>query len=279
MKQGRYLDMSEETYHSDPCDSPSLSRGVIKDLVMSCPAKAWWNHPRLNPNFIPKTKDIFDLGHASHDLFLRGLDNACVIDAPDWRTKEAKEKRDQARMEGKYPLLKHQHESVAAMVEVAHRELYGYLGVRMEEGQSEVSYIWREQDLWMRVRLDWEGDGLIIDYKSTGTSSNPEDYTNIVTSTGLDIQAAFYPRGVHAVTGKDKPFLFFVQECTPPFLCSVIELDAMFGEMGQQKVDKGIRLWKRCLETNTWPGYTSKVYTVEPRPYHLASWEQRMNTI
>lgn len=279
MKPGRYV-MNEEEYHLDPCEIPSLSRGTIKDLVLSCPAKAWWNHPKLNPNYKPTVKDIFDVGHAAHALFLQGLDSAWIVDAPDWRSKEARESKVRAREAGKYPLLIGQHQNVKAMVEVANEELWKYLGVTIADGESEVTYIWNERETWMRVRVDWiKRSHFILDYKSTGTSSNPEEYSNIAGNTGLDIQDAFYCRGVNAVDREEHDFIFMVQETTAPYICSFIRLSPVFKDMGEQKVEKGIRIWKRCMETGIWPGYTNEIYMVEPRPWTLASWEQKQASL
>ena len=276
MKTGRLV-LTEEEYHSDPSEIPSLSRGVIKDLVMSCPLKAWFNHPKLNPDYKPKVKEAFDLGHAAHALFLQGLDHAWVVDAPDWRKAEAKEARDRARECGKYPLLAEQYQNVKAMADKAHEELWNYLGVAIPDGDAEVSYLWNEGPTWMRARLDWIKRGhFILDYKTTGTSSNPDEYSNIAGNTGLDIQDAFYTRSVHHVDGEDLPMIFMVQECSPPFICSFIQLDSMFKEMGESKVQKGIKIWERCMKTGIWPGYTNKVETIEAKPWALASWEQRL---
>jgi hypothetical protein len=276
MNQGCHR-ISEEAYLADPCEFPSLSRGTIKNLVMSCPARAWANHPKLNPNYKPVFKEVFDLGHAAHALFLQGIDNAWIIDAPDWRTKEAKEARTRAREADKYPLLIEQYQNVKAMVEVANEQLWNRLGMTIADGESEVAYIWKEGNIWMRIRLDWinRKERLILDYKTTGSSSNPEEYSNIAGNTGLDIQDAFYRRGVFAVESLDCDFIFMVQECQPPYICSFIRLDEMFKDMGEQKVAKGIRLWEKCLKANHWPGYTEQVYTIEAKPWALSSWEQR----
>lgn len=280
MNTGSYR-ISEEEYHADPCEYPSLSRGIIKDLVMSCPARAWVNHPKLNPNYKAKEREIFDLGHAAHALFLQGIDNAWIIDAPDWKKKETKEARDRARDAGKYPILIDKYKDIKAMVEVANEQIWNYLGLTIEDGESEVSYIWKEGELWMRIRLDWitRKNRLILDYKTTGASSNPEEYSNIAGNTGLDIQDAFYRRGVYAVEKEEYDFIFMVQECQPPYICSFIRLDEMFKDMGEQKVAKGIRLWEKCLKANHWPGYTEHIYTIEPKPWALASWEQRQASL
>lgn len=275
---GKYP-LTNEEYHADNlCEVPTLSRGTIKRLVLGCPAKAWVNHPRLNPNFKPEEKDAFDLGKAAHALFLEGLDNAMVFNFPNWKTNEAKDAKSEARKMGKTPLLVDQYTNIKAMVEVANEELRKELGLSITEGESEGSYIWNEGETWMKIRPDWIGQ-IILDYKTTGASSNPEDYSNIAGNTGLDIQDAFYRRGIYAVSREEKPFIFMVQETEAPYICSFIELDSLFKEMGEQKVHKGINLWKQCMKSGIWPGYTRGIYTLEPKPWTLSSWEQRQASL
>ena len=94
-----------ERYHRDPSDRPALTAGTIKTLLAYSPWHAWHNHPRLNPEWAPTYEAKFDLGTAAHALLLQGEDVAQWIDADDWRTKAARDERDQARKEGKVPLL------------------------------------------------------------------------------------------------------------------------------------------------------------------------------
>jgi hypothetical protein len=47
----------------------------------------------------------------------------------------------------------------------------------------------------------------------------------------------------------------------------------MYADMGNQKVERGIKVWRECLKSGVWPGYPQTIYTVEPMPWNLASWE------
>lgn len=279
---GRYL-IDERDYHLDnQTATPSLSRSIIKTLASSCPLRAWYEHPRLNPNYVAEERKIFDIGHASHSLLLEGIDRMAAIEADTWQTKAAKEARDEARKNGKIPVLAKQAENIIAMTSAAIKYLadseLGILDLR-GEGESETSYYWEENGTWMRIRPDWINHErtLILDYKSTGSSADPEKYQQIASQTGLDIQDAFYRRGVKAVDGTRPQMVFLVQEIEPPYLCSLVSMDMMFREMGHQKVEKGIKIWRDCLSSNRWPGYTSDIRIIEPKPWALAEWEQRLN--
>lgn len=269
--------MSSEDYHADSLPPvPTLSRGVIKDLL-DCPMRAYWNHPRLNPKFEPKVADKFDLGKAAHSLFLEGIDNAVIIDAPDYKTKAAQEAKIAARKANKTPLLVSQYNEVKLMVEMAHEALWITLGLKIEEGESERSYYWKENETWMKIRPDWftSKKPLCLDYKTTGLYADPKAYSTIVSATGLDIQKAFYCRGIMAVERVDPFFYFLVQETDAPYLCTFIKLDPLFEEMGEQKVHRGIKLWRESMESGVWPGYGAGIQIVEPQAWQLTKWEEK----
>jgi hypothetical protein len=284
-KPGIY-NISNEEYHKDPCPEPALTRSGIKDILYKSPLHAWHNNPRLNPNF--KRDDgngKFDPGTVSHDLLLEGLYRCAIIDAEDWRTKAAQETRKIARLEGKTPLLKHQYEEASLMVKAAESQIYGCkeLGITnlKAEGDAEWSYIWQEDGLWLKVRPDWisKDRALILDYKTTGMSANPLDLPRHIIAMSYDIQSVLYQRGVNAVEKTDPRFIFIFQETAEPYLCSFIELPELLIDMGKQKVENGIFLWKECMATGNWFGYPNKVMKVEAPQWAMNDWLYRNQKI
>jgi len=281
-KPGCYK-IEQREYHADPVCEPSLSRGIIMDLLFRSPAHARINHPRLNPDYKEKENGKFDIGKAAHSLFLEGIDNTEIVDAPDWKTKAAREAREEARKNDKTPLLSHEFMKANIMVakaQVALRdsELVGIF----DDGDAEMTYIWQEGPTWCRALVDKisKDREFILDYKTTGTSANPEDFIRQILNHGYDIQAAFYSRGVSAVLqdGTMPKFIFLVQEDQPPYLCSFIALSPAFQEMANQKVIRGLDLWRNCMASGEWPGYPSRICWVEPPAYSL-NWEMRATFI
>lgn len=277
--------ISHADYHADPAPVPSLSRSTITDLLYASPAHAAFNHPRLNAQFKPSDDEKFDLGTAAHELLLAPADNIVVVEASDWRTKEARAEREKARMQGKTPLLREQWEAAQKMVKSVAEQIQGCkeLGIDsfVADGQTELSFFWQEEETWLRVRPDWirEDSLLVLDYKTTTGSANPEDIARTIVSMGYDIQAAFYIRGVKAVKGVEPKFIFVFQETREPYLCSFVGLPPEFMEMAKQKVEYGIFLWRECMRNNYWPGYPQQVAWVMPPTWALASWEQRAQNI
>lgn len=283
-KPGVYK-LSSEEYHADPCPVASLSRSTIKDLLFRSPAHAAYNHPRLNLDYKEEVADKFDKGTAAHSLLLEGSDNIEVIEADDWRTKEAKSLRDVARKAGKTPLLKHQYEETKVMVIEAMRQIRGCpeLGISSldEDGEAELSYVWQEEKNWLRVRPDWISSDkkLILDLKFTGVDANPSQLSRQVITMGYSIQAALYSRGVKALEGIVPHFVFIFVETAEPYLCSFVGLTPSFMEMGIQQVEFGKHIWEECMNTGKWIGYPNKVCWLEPPPWALASWDGRSSKI
>lgn len=265
---GIWSDVPESDYHQDPTDEPSLSASVIKVLLAQSPLHAWTKHPRLNPNYRQTVSRSFDLGTTSHDLFLRGIDNVAVGPFADWRTKEAKAHREAARAPGLIPILEKDWQRTQDLVSAVRDQL----AVRddkpplFDAGKPEQTIVWREKGVLCRARLDWLHDSLacIDDLKSTGVSGNPHDYgRRTFWSIGCDIQSRLYQRGIKAITGVEPAFRFAVVESQAPFCLSVLDLAPSAIELADHKIDAALEIWKRCLETDSWPGYPSGVASVE----------------
>ncbi len=283
-KPGIY-EMSLEEYHQDPAPVPSFSRSVAKDLLYKSPAHAWFNHPRLNPAYKDEVSEKFDFGSAAHELLLQPADNIAVIDADDWRTKAAKEEREEARKDGKTPLLTHQYEKVKRVIVETERQIIGCseLGISdlMVDGKAELSYFWQEGDTWLKCRPDWisADKKLILDFKFTEQSANPSEIARHIISMGYDIQNALYVRGAKAINGIEPKFVFVFVELSEPYLCSFIGLPPEFLAMGKSKIEYGIHIWETCISINVWPGYPSRIAWVDCPPWAITAWESRASEL
>lgn len=288
-KPGIYK-LNDEEYHADPCEAPSLSRGIIHTLITSTPAHARFQHPRLNPLWAPEEKTLFDLGKAAHALLLQGEGIAEVCDFPTWKSNKAKEAREEARLAGKVPLLIHQYEDTLLMVKSAREQIAASdLPVKdlLTEGDAELAYIWQEGEAWLRVKPDFishkkvcDARKLVLDYKTTGETADPASFVKSAIGKAYDIQVSLYKRGIQAVEGGKPPrFVFMIQENYPPFLMSFICLDHATQEMGKQKVEIGKAIWEKCLYLNEWPGYSKRIATAECPTWAMSQWEDKSATL
>lgn len=270
-------DMPAAAYHADPCEQPSLSASVAALLCQRSPKHAWAAHPRLNPAHERVDKQVFDVGTASHAMLLQGEDICEPVDAPDWRTKVAREARDAIRERGKIPLLLDQWERVREMVAAVRPqlELVDAAPPLLAAGKAEQTLVWQERGVTCRARLDWLHDDrrAIDDLKSTSRSAHPADWArSSLWGIGADIQAAFYRRGLRALTGADADFRWCVVETAPPYAVSVISLSQSALALANDKVNWAITTWGECLRSGNWPAYGTEVAYAEAPPWEEARW-------
>jgi hypothetical protein len=252
---GAYPDMPTAVYHADPVDGGSLSStGARMLLAPSCPAKfRWWAD---NPQ--PPKRD-FDYGHAAHGEVLGIGDQLVVVDAADWRTKDAKAARDEAYANGDVPILTAEWEQVQAMAtQVREHPVAGRLLSPDRGGQAELSLFWFDDlfGVWRRARLDWFVDRFIVDYK-TARAIDDESASRAMAEYFYHQQLDWYRAGTQAVglAGDDCAGLLVLQEKTPPYLVRVVRPDARAMRAAADRNRKALDVYATCQATGEWPGY------------------------
>lgn len=257
---GVYPDLTAEEYHADPVPGGSLSStGARRLLPPSCPAL--FRHEQDTPQ---KPRRTFELGHAAHRLVLGDGPDVITVDYDDWRTKAAREARDEIRAAGAVPLLQHEGEELAAMANALRAHpIAGPLFIP-GTGQAEVSLFWQDNraGTWLRARPDWvkgraPGGRLILaDYK-TCRSAAPDAIERDVHAYGYHQQAAWYLDGIHALGLGDytAQFVFVFQEKTAPYLITVCAIDDMTLRIGAAKNRRALTAYQQCRESGVWPGY------------------------
>lgn len=280
MSHGLHFDMPAAQYHADPCEHPSLTQSIAGIIWHRTPLHGWMAHPRLNPDCNPFQSDAFDFGSAAHSLILEGDESRFVeINADDWRTKAAKEQRDEARDGGMIPLLSKDFSKLFAMRDaaaafIADSELAGIF----DDGNAEVTAI-AHDDIWMRGRFDFltTDRRIVLDYKTVGRSANPESFLrSSVFQFGYDIQAAMYLH-LNQLTGgpEDAKFVWLAQETEAPYACSLMGASPSLVETGQRKLSSVIDTWTECLLTGEWPGYANRIAWLEAPAWELSKVEER----
>jgi hypothetical protein len=275
-------DIPADDYHADPCPEPSLSASIAKIMIDQSPWHGWTEHPRLNPNFSRDDDEKFDRGRVAHQVMLEGEANVEIIEANDWRKKEAIEAKEAAKALGKTPLLAKHWDAVVAMVAAARRQL-----AAMEEaddraaftnGKPEQTIVWREGKVWCRALLDWlpNAGRIFHDLKTTGASANPDAWGRTAYGIGADVQAGFYRRGIRAVLKIQNPeFRFKVIEASEPFALASIAFTPAALDLAERKALAAIELWRQCMETGEWPGYPKRTAYIDPPAYEEYRWLER----
>jgi len=281
----RLLEITDEQYHADPCEVPSLSSTIASIIVKHSPYHAWVAHPKLNPDHRPTSRQTYDLGTLAHSLLLTDGAGLRVIDMDNWRTNIAKDRRDVARSEGLTPVLRHQYDEAASMIAAAQQQLSQHddaADLLSADTLTEVPIAWTETTddgvTHHRAKLDNvlvcdDGSLYVWDYKTTAGTANPHEWVKRAFDHGCDIQAAYYSRGLSALTGVSLDrirFRFVVQERAEPWALSVVALDPPAAGVGVAKMEHAIDTWRSCMLSGRWPGYSEHVVEVE-----APAWEQR----
>lgn len=278
-------------YHTDPCATPSLSASIAGVIDRQSPAHAAARHPRLEG--VPR-KDVrsLDSGSIIHAMVLQQADLFQVVDAKDWRTKAAKERRAAIRADRKTPILVHDQEILSLAAKVGRERLAELCLLPEDTDRSDVrvyrecSIFWVEPSssgpVQCRSRLDalWlEGpdpsrptSATILDLK-TSRSAHPDACRGHVEAYGYAIQQAAYVRAVEAafpsVRGRVSFVLAFL-EIVHPYVVLAARLSTAFADIGRAKWERAVNTWGRCLSRNEWPAYAPGIVTLEPPSWLLA---------
>ena len=276
------FDMDSETYHADPCPTPSLSAGMINDILVA-PAKCWENSKRLNQDWQPPEKqEKFSIGSVSHLMFLEphAVDERVVVvrgktkdgkPSAGYASQDAKEQRDAAFAAGKTPILPEQ----LAEIHKARDAFFAHAFVRQafDGGRFEQSLFWRHPiyGFWCRERPDFLADSIshMNDYKATG-NADPRQFGRHAYRMGYHRRAAHYLQGVECVFGvKPDHYWFINQETKSPYLTSVCELDWQALEAGQAENDYAAGIFDDCLRRGDWYGYRDPLHREADRAFRV----------
>ena len=265
--EGVVEDLSDRVYHSDV---ETLSSTGARKILRS-PARFKWDLDHPSPY-----KRQFEIGHAAHTLILGTGSDIEVIDAPDWRANDARAAREQALACGKTPLLAKEFEQISALKEAAlAHEVVGPL-LHRDDLVREVSMFWLDGATGAACRArpdlataDWS---LLIDYKTT-VDASPAGFAKSLGNFWYHCQQAWYMDAVKHFTGRDPAFVFIAQEKTPPYLVGVYVVDQTAIELADAMNRKARLTWRRCTETDEWPGYTP-----EPTVVPLPAWSEKTLT-
>lgn len=279
-KPGLYFDVTAAAYHADPLPVASLTQSIAKILLAKSPLHAWHAHPRLNPDYQHDDATKFDIGNVAHKMLLGRGKEIVVLDHDDWRTKAAKEAREEAAATGKLAVLGKQAARADKMVQAAREQLdmRGLGHLFGNTGKSEVVAVWREGDTWLRQMIDWLSTDTLIfaDYKTTDESAAPDAVARKMVNDGWHIQGAMGERALRALAPQtERQFLFVVQEATVPYALTVVDVTGDALVIGRKMLDAAVGIWSRCMRADRWPGYPVEIVTPEFPGWAEQQWLDR----
>lgn len=213
---------------------------------------------------------------ADHLLF--GTEFPYVI-APydDWRTKEARQWRDDQNAAGIHVFKQETVTAVQTMVRTTkgHPAAHEIIAAgRSQVGLDAVVEI-QGQKLLLKGLLDWVSDTVltITDYKTTGDAS-PEAWGKHVVNMGYDAQAAWYLDLWRINTGEDLLFTWIVSESEPPHCTAVYSATDEILARGREINRRRLERYAQVLESGVWSGYPDDVQPLQA-PHWAVQKEQR----
>lgn len=262
--EGVVEDLPDRVYHSDV---ETLSSTGARKILRS-PARFKWDLDHPSPY-----KRQFEIGHAAHTMVLSAGAAIERIDADSYRTKDARHLREEALAEGKTPLLPREYDQVTDMYQAClDHPVVGKL-IERDDLVREASMFWLDGATGAACRArpdlataDWS---LLIDYKTT-VDASPVGFAKSLGNFWYHCQQSWYQDAVEHFTGISPMFVFIAQEKTPPYQVGIYELDPVAVEIAQAMNHKARTIWKTCVETGEWPGYTPNPVTIA-----LPAWAER----
>lgn len=268
LDMGIHPDVPDLVYHADPAIETSASASILRELYDRSPLHAFTAHPRLNPAVDRgETTDAMATGTILHALILGGPSPHRVLNFDSYRTDAAKKARAQAVEDGLVPILAHKMDDLypvadALRATLAHDHPEIWAALTDAETLREATLIWREDGTMCRCRFDALPPpryGATYDLKFTGLSAEPDEWSRKLLNDYL-FQASFYPRAVKALRGDEPEFRFICCETSPPYGVSIHAAAPDVQEIGARRVDRALAMWRECLRTGKWPGYTPLVH-------------------
>lgn len=273
-REGVVYGLPESEYHA-PKDELS-STGA--KLLLESPAK--FKYEVLDGNRVHRA--AFDLGTAVHTKVL-GV-GAGFIEYPgehltasgNVSTKAATVEWEQKqRAAGSIILTPAQAVQVDAMAESVLAHPTAKL-LFEKEGHSEVSVFDEYLGVKRRGRFDYlptEGN-IAVDLKTTMDASK-HGFASSAAKFKYHVQRAHYLDILRRSTGRDIGMLFVVVEKTAPYLTGVRKLNDQFVEMGEAEAMEAVDVFRRCMETGVWPGYSDEAEEITPPMYSIYDYQDR----
>ena len=287
--------MPEEVYHNDPTpeqaegfqEYTSLSSTVALAMIEKTPIEARMKINRLNPELEKKkNSDAINLGSMVHDKVLlkgNGKNLYEIVPFPDFRTSDAKERRDDLISRGIIPLAKNKKtEELLKSIDTMEARLHEQLAEHMEypglmsTGQGEQSGFYFDQEIgiWKRARFDWLDEkysDIIWDYKTT--SLELDQWINNDLWKEKYIQAPHYKSVYNGITGQKNKFGFIVQRSVDPFIVAVVVIDESYLDMVSDRYKVAETKFVECLKTGKWAGGSRFTQHSCPPPWIVNKWE------
>lgn len=262
-------------------ETPALSPSIAHTLITESPEHAWLRH-RLLGGIVKEPTPAMQKGTLFHNLILEHGSLVEMIDADSFRTKAAKEHRDEILSEGKIPVLAEKLEGYMEGAVILRQRIEDF-GYDLTDGTAELKVEWMESsesgDVLCHGILDWisEDRSKVFDLKTTDGSCHEDVCAMKLVKEGGAIQETAYRRYVEyvepALVGRVDPEFLFCQT-VPPWAVTPGPCAASMREIGESQWARAIHVFGRCLkagrEQEHWPSYVDRPVSFEAPGWAVA---------
>lgn len=222
------------------------------------------------------------VGHAFHCLLLEPekFPSSYVCSKyEEFRTNEAKEWKAEQEKAGKYilkaksgkdPFWNPSEWDYVHLMRDAVMKHPIASAILQISGKAEQSLFWTDPgtQLLCKGRLDWQdfGHDFLVDVKTT-MDAGITGFSRSAHSYRYANQNAFYTDGSEINKLKSNEFVFLAVEKEQPFAVACYVMNDEWIEQGRLMYRHDLRLYKECLETDSWPCYPSQIRELEMPKY------------
>ena len=290
---GHYA-LSNEEYHGDCCDGPSISASSIK-AILADPSEYWRFSP-LNPDReAPKEKAAYNIGTALHTLVLEpemAGETISVIPADHLAsngaltTNKAKAFVDAQRAAGRITLKPDEWETACVMAERVHNN--ELVARALRGGLVEQSLIVKDEatGIYLKSRPDHmpvENKRFILDLKTTDREEIGSWERTAIEDLNYHVQAGLSLWALQQVSGITAAGVLYVVVCKKPPHRVAVRMIRAQSETGADLLDAGwldieaaLRIFAVCWETGDWPSPWDKVSDLQPSDWTMRTLRGRV---
>lgn len=252
-------------YHEKKATPDNLAGPVSKSLLWQFGKSPWkWAHHKSK-----KPTPAMDLGSVVHAMTLepeKTSDVFRVSPFDSFRTKEAREWRDEAIEQGVIVLTEKDASAATGIATNAKRELERALGGATYKVEQEVTGSINGVDVCGLIDVVPDDGETLWDLKTCSSIGDERSLQRTVFDFGYHVQAALYCDLVSADTEKEPSFGFIFVETSAPYETTHIMLDSDCILAGRAKYMELINKWSQLRDKplDEWPGSVERGIVMEP---------------
>ena len=235
-----------------------ISSTDLKKLAKS-PAhfRYWKDHPQEDTPAL-----LF--GRLAHKYVLEKdkiSDEFAIAPEIDKRTKQGKEDWAffQEQNEGKDIIMPSDFQKAKEMRESLYNTPFAE---KLLSGKKELSFFTKDDETGLVIKcrpdcLTEIGDAhILIDYKTCDDASS-DAFMRSAINLMYDLQMAFYKDIMDKIRGVDHNVIFIAQEKKAPYVANILEANEYFIRSGRDMYRTYLNIYKECVDSGNWYGYTS----------------------